>query len=162
MQACVDGRFVHMGGGYYWNKKNGTTMITDFHTGETVPAGVNQEPMDKLGNQRMYDGISLMLSSSSNERGEMIGLRSDEEVSRLIETAIVLFPNNGAYTVVYSQGYVQYVYNEGETEIENHVSQKNGYRAVRLLDQVASYIYLIEVDQRQLAAQFVARFAVGQ
>ena len=137
-------------------------MITDFHTGATVPAGVNQEPMDKLGNQRMYDGISLMLSSSSNERGEMIGLRSDEEVSRLIETAIVLFPNNGTYTVVYSQGYVQYVYNEGQTEIENHVSRKNGYRAVHVLDQVASYIYLIEVDQRQLAAQFVARFAVGQ
>jgi hypothetical protein len=52
-----------MGGGYYWNDKGGNTLITDFTSGKTQAAGVNQLPADKATNMRMYNGLSNLLCS---------------------------------------------------------------------------------------------------
>ena len=158
MQACVDGRFVHMGGGYYWSNNNGVTMITDFHTGRTTPAKVNQ-PSAVVANERMYQGISTLISSPSNHMEFQDGFRSEEEVNRLLQGATVLFSNNGAYQVVYSRGYVHFVYNLGCAQCKNDYAERHGYRQVSSADCATSYSLLIANCREDLAKQFIAGFA---
>ena len=163
MRACLEGRFVHMGGGYYWNDKGGNTLITDFTSGKTQAAGVNQLPADKATNMRMYNGLSNLLCSDGGYGNQRMvySYHTQYSAKQLLEQAkkdvTVLFPNNGAYTVVYSRARKQvcWIYNLYCEPIVVEHNNEEGHIMVGTTYDTTTYALLIANGREDLAKEFI-------
>lgn len=163
MRACLEGRFVHMGGGYYWNDKDGNTLITDFVSGKTVSAVVNQAPANKATNMHMYNGLSdLLVQDGGYSNMRFVERYTTQHSAKQIleeakKDAAVLFAGNGSYTVVYSRARmaVCWVYNLYCEPTAIRQYNTDGSIMIRTTYATTTYALLLANGREDLAKEFI-------
>lgn len=152
MDACKDGRFVHMGGGYYIIDRNGNDVIISFD-GVKSPAPVHQEGRTCM--KTYYDIRAMLMSTPMGE--QMGNMRDKQSTDKWIEQAYKdghILHTNGAYTVIYNCGSVIWVHTDGYSgPTSNAYAIRHGYVYVQYMDKYSSWKYLQNNSKYDLAKE---------
>jgi hypothetical protein len=152
MDACINGRFVHMGYGYYIIDRNGNDVIICFD-GTRIQAPVHQE-----GRTDMKVYYSIRTNLMSTPMGDQMGnMRDKSSTDKWIEQAYKdghILHANGAYTVIYNCGSVIWVHTDGYAgPTRNTYAVRHGYVYVEYMDKYSSWKYLQNNSKYDLAKE---------
>jgi hypothetical protein len=155
MDACINGRFVHMGYGYYIIDRNGNDVIIGFD-GTRTPAPVHQEGRTAM--DTYYSVRKMLTSTLSTPVSEQFGnMRDKSSTDKWIEDARKnghILHTNGAYTVIYNCGSVIWIHAEGDAgPMRNTYAVRHGYVYVEYMDKYSSWKYLQNNSRYDLAKE---------
>lgn len=144
MDACINGRFVHMGYGYYIIDRNNKDVIIGFD-GTRTPAPVHQEGRTSM--DTYYSIRKMLMSTLSTPMGDQMGnMRDKSSTDKWIEQAYKdghILHTNGAYTVIYNCGSVIWIHTDGYAgPTSNTYAVRHGYVYVQYMDKYSSWKYL--------------------
>ena len=148
----MNGRFVHMGCGYYIIDRNNNDVIIGFD-GTRTPAPVHQEGRN---NMDMYYSIRAMLMSAGmKDSYESMYHKSHTEqwMEEARKKGRILF-TNGAYTVIFNGQSVVWIHCDGTVGINNNqYAARHGYVLVQIMDKVDSWKYLQAMSMYAMAKE---------
>jgi hypothetical protein len=152
MDACMDGRFVHMGCGYYIIDRNNKDVIIGFD-GTRTPAPVHQEGRNSM--DTYYSIRAMLMSAGMKDSYESMYHKShtDQWMEEARKKGRILH-TNGAYTVIFNGQSVVWVHQDKDAGIKNNqYAVRHGYVLVQIMDKVDSWKYLQAMGMHTMAKE---------
>lgn len=153
LDACKNGRFGHMGDGYYILDRHGKEVVIGFNGTRKPAYWSNQQYCTNMG---MYNSIcKLLLSAAYNPLHDSMysKFHTDKWIADAASKGRILH-TNGLYTVIFDGNSVLWIYCEGTVgRSKNEYAARNGYVLVEVMDIHASWSYLKANGYDSMAAE---------
>ena len=154
LDACKNGRFAHMGEGYFILDRRGNEVVISFDGTTRRPASWPNQQYST--NMSMYYSICNVLRGAAQNpcHDSMYSkFHTDKWIADAANKGRILH-TNGLYTVIFDGNSVLWIYCEGTVgRSKNEYAARNGYVLVEVMDIHASWSYLKANGYDSMAAE---------